>query len=132
MSSIRTSSVRRTNYDHFEPEMSDDPAVQKRMRAQLEQIDYTAFAANREALGHDINVLDTAKVQRLAVAAAHARAAWVRKAMAISDSSVLPTAAQVDDLALARLTFEELTAAYDGMRRMVERGYVAFNTLAPK
>ncbi len=132
MSTIRTNSVRRRNYDHFEPEMSDDPQVQKRMRAQLEQIDYTAFAANREAVGHDIGALDTDKVQRLAVAAAHARAAWVRKAMSLSDNAVLPTAAQIDELLIARMTFEELTAAYDGMRRLVERGYVTFTTLSPR
>ena len=72
MSLIRTNSVRRTS-DHFEPEMSDDPHVQKRVRAQLEQMDYTAFAANREAVSHDVGPLDPARIQRLAVAAAHAR-----------------------------------------------------------
>ncbi|MEI7932410.1 MAG: hypothetical protein WCI21_05065 [Alphaproteobacteria bacterium] len=131
MSLIRTNTVRRTS-DHFEPEMSDDPHVQKRMRAQLELIDYTAFVANREAIARDVGALDVAMIQRMAVSAAHARAAWVRRAIAISDSSALPTPQLINDLAQARAAFEELTAAYDAIRRLVERGYVAFDTPAPK
>ncbi len=131
MSLIRTNTVRRTG-DYFEPEMSDDPHVQKRVRAQLELVDYTAFVANREAISRDVGALDTAMVQRMAVSAAHARAAWVRKAMAISDSSALPNNQLIEDLAGARAAFEELTAAYDAMRRLVERGYVALDTGAAK
>jgi hypothetical protein len=131
MSLIRTNSVRRTS-DHFEPEMSDDPHVQKRVRAQLEQMDYTAFAANREAVSHDVGPLDPARIQRLAVAAAHARANWVSKAMAISENATLPNPGLINDLANARAAFEELSAAYDGVRRLVERGYVAVTAPSPK
>jgi hypothetical protein len=131
MSTIRTSSIRRS-HEHFEPEVSDDPQVQKRLRAHLEQIDFMAFAANREALGQDMGVVDTAHIQRLAIATAHARAAWVRKAMAISESSKLPTPLLVQDLADAKAAFEELSDAYEGLRRMIERGYITFTPLATR
>jgi hypothetical protein len=131
MSLIRTNTVRRS-HDHFEPEVSDDPQVQRRVRAQIEQMDYTAFAANREAVGHDLGVLDPAQVQRLAIAAAHARANWVSKALAISENATLPSPNLIDDLAHARSAFEELSSAYEGVRRMVERGYITFTPLAPK
>ncbi len=45
----RTSSYR-VSLDHFEPQETTDPQAQRRLRGQLEQIDYTAFAANKEAL----------------------------------------------------------------------------------
>lgn len=131
MSMIRTNTVRRS-HDHFEPEVSDDPQVQRRMRGHLELIDYTAFAANREAVSHDIGVLDAARVQRLAIATAHARATWVSKALAISENTVLPGSRLIEDLANARAAFEELAEAYEGIRRLVERGYVQFNAPAPK
>ena len=46
------------------------------MRGQLEQIDYTAFAANRAAIAHTLGGghVPASKFQRLAVAAAQARA----------------------------------------------------------
>lgn len=131
MSLIRTNTVRRV-HDHFEPEISDDPQVQKRMRAQLELMDYTAFVANREAIARDVGALDVAAIQRMAVATAHARAAWVRKAMAISENSSLPNPRLVEDLAEARAAYDEIAAAYEGMRRLVERGYVAFDTAPPQ
>ncbi len=124
MSSIRTSTVRRTS-DHFEPE-SSDPQDQRRLRGQLEQIDYTAFASNREVLGRMVGATDAATFQRMAVAAALARANWVKEALAVSDGQTAPTPQRIARLAELRLAFEELSDAYEGMRRMVERGYLAF------
>ena len=49
MSVTRTSTVR-SALDHFQPELNDDPQAQRRLRGQLEQIDYTAFTANRDAI----------------------------------------------------------------------------------
>ena len=34
--------------DHFHPADSEDPAAQRRRRGQMEAIDYTAYACNRE------------------------------------------------------------------------------------
>jgi hypothetical protein len=122
MSTIRTNSVRRANFDHFEPEI-DDPQLQKRLRGLMELVDYTAFAANREAIGNQVGVLDTPRVQRMAVACANARAHWVKTALRLSESA-RPTDDQIEELARARHAFEELIAAYEGVRRLIERGYV--------
>lgn len=121
MSTTRTASVRRLN-DHFEPEVSD-PIDQRRLRGQLEQIDYTAFAANREALAQILGPADAAGFQRLAVAAAMARARWVKEALVIAESGVAD-AQSIERLAGLRASFEELSGAYEGLRRMVERGYL--------
>jgi len=53
------------------------------VRGQLEQIDYTAFAANRAAISLTISGghLSAAKFQRLAVATAQARSAWAAQAL---------------------------------------------------
>ena len=57
MSFTMTSSVRKVR-DHFEPEANLDPQEQRALRAHLEQIDYAAFAANREVLAKVVGPAD--------------------------------------------------------------------------
>jgi hypothetical protein len=121
---IMTSSTRRTG-DHFEPN-DGDPQVQRRLRGYLEQIDYTAFASNKAVLGATVPYVDGERFQRLAVAVATARAKWVAEAATIADAGASLSEAQVAQLTHLRSAFEELSAAYEATRRMVERGYVAY------
>ncbi|MDX5394244.1 MAG: hypothetical protein LPJ86_10515 [Caulobacteraceae bacterium] len=125
MSSVM-SSYRRSVSDHFEPQDHLDPAAQRRLRGQLEQIDYTAFISNREVLANKVGPLDASRFQRLAVAAAHARAAWAAEALALSDQPHGPTAEQISHLAQTRAAFMELSEAYEALRRMIERGYLSY------
>jgi hypothetical protein len=122
MSFTMTSTVRKVR-DHFEPEVELDPQEQRALRAHLEQIDYAAFAANREILAKAVGTADLARFQRMAVATANARARWVAAAIALSQK---PEASpqEVAQLTTLRCAFEELTEAYDALRRMVERGYL--------
>jgi len=110
--------------DHFEPQDESDPAAHRRLRGLLEQIDYTAFASNREVVAQMLGPVDVAKFQRLALAAAHARAAWVAEGLALAGRSHLMSPEQTGRLAQLRATYEELTEVYEAMRRMVERGYL--------
>jgi hypothetical protein len=126
MSSILTSSTRRSR-DHFEPQDSD-PQEQRRLRGTLEQIDYTAFISNREVIGASLSVIDAAMFQRLAVSVATARTKWVGEALRLSESGSPVTPDQTARLTAFRTAFEELSEAYEGLRRMVERGYL---TLRP-
>jgi acetyl-CoA carboxylase beta subunit len=124
---IMTSSTRRTG-DHFEPN-DVDPQVQRRLRGYLEQIDYTAFASNKAVLGATMGHADGERFQRLAVAAATARAKWVAEASAMADAGATLSEAQVTRLAHLRTAYEELSAAYEATRRMVERGYVTYRPI---
>jgi predicted MarR family transcription regulator len=128
MSFTMTSSVRKVR-DHFEPEASLDPQEQRALRGHLEQIDYAAFAANSEVLGKAIGHADLARFQRLAVAAANARARWVLGALALAQKPDA-TPQETAQLAVLRHAYQELTEAYDGLRRMVERGYLPFKPKA--
>lgn len=125
MSVTRTNSFRRQN-DHFEPEDQSDPQAQRRMRGILEHIDYTAFAANRSVISQALGAGDARKFQRLAVAAAAARATWVAQALAVSAAGGKMTPQDLSQLTHLRNTFEELAEAYEAMRRMVERGYITY------
>jgi hypothetical protein len=129
MSSSVTSSFRRRGQDHFEPN-DVDASAQRRLRGQLEQIDYTAFASNKAVIGQAVGHVDAARLQHMAVAAAHARARWVTTAMALTESNHMPTPEQTARLAHLRASYEELAEAYEGLRRMVERGYVVFRAAA--
>ena len=125
MASTMTSSYRRVR-DHFEPQ-DISPEDQRRLRGQLEQIDYAAFISNRELIGQKLGPADMAAFQRLAVAAANARAAWVGEALRLTSAAGPVSAEQAERLAQMRLIFEELSEAYEAMRRMVERGYLSLN-----
>lgn len=125
MSVTRTGGYRRPN-DHFEPEDQSDPHAQRRMRGNLDHIDYTAFAANKTVISQALGVGDARKFQRLAVAAAAARATWVAQALAVSAAGGKMSPQDLSQLTHLRHSFEELTEAYDAMRRMVERGYIIY------
>lgn len=119
-----TQSVRRTGLDHFEPDLSTDPHAQRKLRGQLEKIDFTAFAANRETMSAIVGALDMGRFQRLALAAADARARWVAQALAISAEGRSPSSDQIAKLTQLRSAYEELTEAYEALRRMIDRGYL--------
>ena len=53
MSTVLTQSYRRQR-DHFEPQ-DLDPQEQRRLRGQLEQIDYAAFVSNREVISQTLS-----------------------------------------------------------------------------
>ena len=124
MSSTVTSSFRR-GQDHFEPQ-DTDPQTQRRLRGQLEQIDYTAFASNTAVIAQVVGKSDSGKFQRLAVAAAVARARWVAEAVSMTEAGAAITAEQTARLATLRTAWDEMAQAYEGLRRMVGRGYVAY------
>ena len=123
MSTKLTSSARRHS-DHFEPQ-DTDPHEQRRLRGQLEAIDYAAYVANREVIGQTLPALDAASLQKLAVLTAKARTRWAAEALRLAHSGSPATPDQTARLTAARTAFDELTEAYEAIRRMVERGYVS-------
>ena len=120
------SNYRRGAHEHFEPGDDLDPHAQRRLRGHLEQIDYTAYAANREVVNAMLGATDAQKFQKLGVAAAQARARWVGAAIAATETGQPPGHDQIEKIARLRFAYEELTEVYDAMRRMVERGYITF------
>lgn len=122
--------TRRASSDHFEPDDDVDPKAQRALRGHLEQIDYAAYAANKKLLSGAVGAIEGDRVQKLATAAALARTRWVVAALAISESGATPTREQVAGLTHLRTTYDELATAYDGLRRMVERGYIGYAPLA--
>lgn len=125
MSLSPTGSFRRHN-DHFEPERSLDPQEQRKLRGHLEQIDYMAYASNQAVMPQVLGRTDINRFQQLAVSAAQARAQWVKQALEVTEGGHVPTPEQTSRLAHLRSTFNELSQAYDAMRRMVERGYLPY------
>lgn len=122
MSTVLTQSYRRQR-DHFEPQ-DLDPQEQRRLRGQLEQIDYAAFVSNREVIGQTLSRVDVGTFQKLAVLTANARARWAAEALRLSESGSVVTPDQTARLTAARTAYEELAEAYEALRRMVERGYL--------
>lgn len=125
MSTTRTN-VRRIIGDHFEPDGAMDPKAQRQLRGHLEQIDCTAYDANRAVLSAALAGVDAKKFERLALATAQARARWVATGIAAGDPGRPVAPNQLAELAHLRSVYEELAEVYEAMRRMVERGYLAF------
>ncbi len=128
MPSMMTASYR-SRRDHFEPS-DNDPQEQRRLRGHLEQIDYTAFVSNREVIpqvmGLGSSHPEPAAFQRLAVAAATARARWIAEALRMTEAGYALGPGEAQKLAGLRAAYEELSEAYEGLRRMVERGYLPY------
>ena len=119
----------RSRGDHFEP-YDPGPQEARRLRGHLEQIDYTAFLSNREVIpqvmGLGSSHTEPAAFQRLAVAAATARGRWIGGALRLAEQGHAVAAHAAERLAALRTTYEELSEAYEGLRRMVERGYLPY------
>lgn len=128
--STRMTNLRRTGGDHFEPEDAGDGKAQRHLRGHLEQIDYTAFEANKKVMGGALGLVEARHFQRLSLGVAQARARWVATAIAVSESGRPASHEQVAELSHLRAAYEEQAAAYDALRRMVERGYVAYGPAA--
>ncbi|MEZ5937044.1 MAG: hypothetical protein R3C52_02355 [Hyphomonadaceae bacterium] len=124
MPTIATRSVQYTT-DHFLPEAMLAPAEQKRLRAHLEQIDFAAFAANREVLATAMGPMGLADFEKLGVAVAQARGRWVSRALEFARTGQPLSQEQTQQLATAHQAFAELQDAYEALRRMVERGYLS-------
>ena len=122
----RVTLSRRSVNDHFEPDDNVDPKTKRQVHGHLEQIDYTAYAANRRVLSGTLASLEAEKLQKLASATALARTRWVVAGLALADVEPFPTSQQIKTLAELREAYEELTEVYEGLRRMVERGYLAY------
>lgn len=123
MSSILTQSYRRQK-DHFQPE-DMDPQEQRRLRGQLEQIDYTAYLANREIITHTIGQVTTADFEKMAARTAQARARWIAESLRLTHAATAqPDPEHITRVSQARVAYEEMAEAYEGLRRMVERGYI--------
>ena len=56
---------------------------------------------------------------------ATARGKWVAESLRQSESGAPSTVDQIARLTAARAAYEELAEAYEGLRRMVERGYLS-------
>lgn len=123
MSTVQTNSYRRSR-DHFEPQ-DIDPHEQRKLRGMLEQIDYAAFVSNREVVGQMLGSADAGSFQKLAVLTATARAKWVAEALRLAHSGSPVTPDQTARLTAHRAAYEELAEAYEGLRRMIERGYLS-------
>ncbi len=122
----RVTVSRRISSDHFEPDDDVDPKTKRQVHGHLEQIDYTTYAANRRVLSGTLANIDAEKLQKLASAAALARTRWVVAGLSLADVEPFPTPQQIRTLAELREAYEELTEVYEGLRRMVERGYITY------
>ncbi len=127
----KVSGIWRSGGDHFEPDEEVDAKVQRQLRGHLEQIDYTAYVANRTSV-RALGRADSQKFERLARSAALARTRWMAAALAACDGDHPPSAEQLEQIAQHRKAFEELTEVYGALRRLVERGYLAYSPAQPK
>lgn len=126
MSSIVSTNTRWQRSEHFVPDAELEPQEQRKLRGYLEQIDYTAHAANKDVLAQTLVEADFKQFKQLATATALARAKWVATAIAVGGSSQPPTRDQISQLGDLRTAYDELAEAYEALRRMVERGYLPY------
>jgi hypothetical protein len=104
------------------PEMLE-PEMRKTIKARLDAFAFASFAADREVFRQALPVLKYRDLEVLVIAGAEARARWLSRALALSQTKAPLTAPQVAELAHLRDSFEELSSAFEAIKRLVERGY---------
>ena len=126
MAKVVTSSYRRVS-DRFEPDLVQDPTEQRKLRGYLEKIDYTVFAANQAVIQQALDHVSIVDFENLALCSSKARTLWVdaAKKMTAGRKPLMPD--ELATLTHLRTSYEELSEAYEAMRRMVERGYLKFD-----
>ena len=77
-------------------------------------------------MGGAVGRVDVHTFQRLGAACAQARGNWVSATLHMMEKSITPSEADITRLAALRSAYNELTEAYDALRRMVERGYLCY------
>lgn len=103
--------------------MTSEQLDQKRRHAWLEfkgAMDKAVVAANREVLGK--LTLTREQFLRLALNTASLRAAYLQKGVEIG-SLKSPSREQLEQLALMRHAYEESSAVFEALERIIERGY---------
>lgn len=107
-------------------ETLDDDRLLARQQKFLQQIERTIRAANREIIHKHLPAISADDVTRLAVVVAELRARYLdsAKRMAERDQGVAPDASEIAKLARAREHYDEVTHAFEALKRAIERGYV--------
>lgn len=100
-----------------------DPKVRRTLKAALGQMDLAVYAANQEIIGRVLPDLDQQDVVRFAVVVAEQRAHYVKEALRLTQTKREPTPAEIASLAALRTAYDELSAAFEALRRLIERGY---------
>jgi len=104
--------------------MTSEQLDQRRRHAWLEfkgAMDKAVVAANKEVLGKI--TLSRDAFLRLALNTASLRATYLQKGIEVGSTKV-PTAEQLAALAHLRHAYEETTAVFEALERIIERGYV--------
>jgi hypothetical protein len=100
---------------------SRDLAAQRQF---LEQLELSIAVANREVIHQQIPNLNKETFQQLAVMVAKSRANYLEAAIKLANSPNSCDASCLADLKHKREIYDEGRAAYEGLERAIERGYV--------
>lgn len=100
-----------------------DPKARKALKAALGKMDLAVYAANQEIIGRVLPDLDQQDVVRFAVVVAERRAQYVKEALRLTRTTREPSPAEIAGLAALRAGYDELSAAFEALRRLIERGY---------
>jgi len=99
-----------------------DPQAMRTQRRFLYEVEQAIREANREVIHQRIEKLDKATFVRFAKVVATYRAAYLAKALEVSQHTM--TVHNVAELKVLREQFEEARSAFDALHRSIVRGYV--------
>jgi len=88
-----------------------------------DRMDRTIMKANQEVLSAKLPDIDLNTITRLSVRIAELRASYLSKALAVAETTGVPSVEALEDLQRHRVAFEELREAFEALERVIERGY---------
>jgi len=103
-----------------------DADLLARQKHFLDQLEQAIRVANRQIIHKHVPKITKDDVLKLAMTVGEIRARYLEASLKLIDreEGVMPDASEITRLSRARETFDEVVAAFEALRRAIERGYV--------
>lgn len=109
--------------DHLMSQDQLDKESQRKLAKFMEELEMATFRANQEVMAKKLPTLGIETFVRFSVKVAEARAEYISASLAEVDREGRPDPEHMKRIQALRITYDELSKAYDATERLVERGY---------
>jgi len=109
--------------DHLMSQDQLDKEARRRLTMFMEELQIATFKANQEVFSKAMPVLKVDDFVQFSKKVAEARAEYITAALKEVERIGPPDPLKIKHIQALRVTYEELSTAYDAAERLVERGY---------
>jgi len=109
--------------DHLMSQDQLDKEARRRLTQFMEELRIATFKANQSVFSRSLPALKVDTFVQFSKKVAEARAEYISAALEEVNRAGPPDPLKIKHIQALRVTYEELSAAYEATERLVERGY---------